>query len=351
MNVADLIRPHLHTVTPYRSARHDFREGILLDANENAFGSPVLMPGTALNRYPDPLQHALRKRLASLYGADDRRVFVGVGSDEAIDLLIRVFCEPGRDGVLIAEPTYGMYRVASQLHNVRVSSVLLDEHFRIDTAAVLAAWNPSTKMIFCCSPNNPTGNTLDPEAIRTLCDSTGGIVVVDEAYIEFAGPEVESMTRSLSSHPNLVVLRTLSKAWGMAGIRLGVALAHPDIVDVLLRVKAPYNVNALTAAAALEALDRGPEVLRTIEAIRNERTRLAAALADLPVVQRVFPSQANFLLVRFRNARSIHAHLTARRIIVRDRSAEPRLDDCLRITVGTPEENTALITALYEISA
>jgi len=347
MNIENLIRPNIRRLKPYRSARHDFTSGILLDANENAFGSAITVDALSLNRYPDPYQRDLRNALAKLYDVSLENLFAGVGSDEVIDLLIRIFCEPQFDSLLLLEPTYGVYRVAADVNNVQVLSCLLDDDFQIDLAAVKRHLTGSTKILFCCSPNNPTGNLLRRDDILALCQSTQAIVVVDEAYADFAMSP--SLIADVARVPNLVVLRTLSKAWGLAAIRLGYAIAHPLVVSYLLKIKAPYSINILTSTEALRALENKEYVQNTVTLTIEERERLRSALTRLPVVQRVFPSDANFLLVRFTHARAVYEALAQRGIIVRDRSTEPKLTECLRISVGTPEQNDSLLTALGNI--
>jgi histidinol-phosphate aminotransferase len=347
MQIESLIRANILQLKPYRSARQDYIEGILLDANENAFGCPIDAEGLPLNRYPDPYQQPLRKKLAELNGVRDENVFVGAGSDEAIDLLFRIFCEPASDSILSAEPTYGMYRVSANIHNVSVISSLLTPEFQLDVGDILAKVNRNIKLIFCCSPNNPTANLLRGEDIRLICESVTAVVVVDEAYIEFSG--AESLSMYVQSYPNLVVLRTLSKAWGLAGIRLGYCIADPTIIGYLMKVKAPYNVNLLSSHFALTVLQNPKSMQSSVSAIITERKRLTEALSSFKNVKNVYPSDANFLLVRFTESKQVFSELIRRGIIVRDRSGEPGLANCLRITVGTPEQNTILLNALEEI--
>jgi histidinol-phosphate aminotransferase len=347
MQIESLIRANILQLKPYRSARQEYIDGILLDANENAFGSPINADGLSLNRYPDPYQRLLRKKLAELNGVGDGNVFVGSGSDEAIDLLFRIFCEPASDSILTAEPTYGMYRVSANIHNVSVISSLLTPEFQLDTGDILANVNRNSKMIFCCSPNNPTGNLLRGEDIRLICESVPAVVVVDEAYIEFS--KAESLSLYVQSYPNLVILRTLSKAWGLAGIRLGYCIADPIIIEYLMKVKAPYNVNLLSSHYALAVLEKPKAMQSSVSAIIAERKRLKEALRSFKNVKNVYPSDANFLLVRFTESKQVLSELIGRGIIVRDRSGEPGLANCLRITVGTPEQNTLLLNALEEI--
>ncbi|MBF8294282.1 MAG: Histidinol-phosphate aminotransferase [Bacteroidetes bacterium] len=346
MDIEALIRPNIRRLKPYRSARQDYTSGILLDANENAFGSAVMFDGLELNRYPDPSQKQLRSRIAQLHNVQPENIFVGVGSDEVIDLLIRIFCEPRLDSVVILEPTYGVYRVAADVNDITVNSSLLTDEFQIDPDDVQRTSDANTKLIFCCSPNNPTGNLLRRQDILDLCAVTQAIVVVDEAYVDFA--QTESLIGALSQFPNLVVLRTLSKAWGLAAIRLGYALAHPLIVSYLMKAKAPYNINALTSMEALKALERADHVQQSVASTIAERKRLFRELERVACVQRVFPSDANFLLVHVTDARALHQRLAQRGVIVRDRSSEPKLANCIRISVGTPGQNDTLLTALKE---
>jgi histidinol-phosphate aminotransferase len=264
-----------------------------------------------------------------------------------IDLLLRIFCEPQKDAALILEPTYGMYRVAANINNVRVDSCLLTDEFQIDVEAVKQRTKGDTKVIFCCSPINPTGNLLNRADILSLCAQTSAIVVADEAYADFA--QAESLISAVGRFPNLVVLRTLSKAWGLAAIRLGYAIAHPQIISYLMKVKAPYNINVLTSTEALKALDNTEHVKRSVTSVVTERQRLVRELSTFRSVRKVFASDANFLLVRCIDARSLYRQLAQRGIIVRDRSFEPKLENCLRISVGTPEQNDLLLNALKEL--
>lgn len=348
MNLDALVRPNIRALAPYRCARQDHLDGTLLDANENALGSVLPTDGVAFNRYPDPFQRELRTALAQREGHSIDEIFVGVGSDEAIDLLLRVFCEPGTDRVLIPEPTYGMYRVAASIQNALVDRVLLTDDFQLDRAAISTAIRPATKLVFVCSPNNPTGNRLRTDDLLWLCRQAPGLVVVDEAYVEFS--ESASMGLHVPSIENLVVLRTLSKAWGLAGIRLGYAIAHPAVVRYLLNVKSPYNINVLTARAALEGLRAADKAAVMVRSIRHERERLRTALAASPLVVDVLPSDANFLAIRFHAPARVREALAAEGIIVRDRTLEPKLSGCLRITVGTPEENDAVLAVIRRLA-
>ena len=347
MNLEKLIRPNIRALAPYKSARHDHSAGILLDANENSLGSVLSTNSTALNRYPDPRQLQLRSRLGEVNGVDLKRVFVGVGSDEVIDLLLRIFCRPDTDRVLLLEPTYGMYRVSASIQDASVDSALLTDDFNIDRSATVKELHSDTKLIFCCSPNNPTGNILRAEDILWLCSVAPGMVVVDEAYIDFA--DTPSLTRSVSATPNLIVLRTLSKAWGLAAIRLGYCVADPSVVEYLMKVKSPYNINALTEHATLEALSLQGVRDSFVARIRSERERVMRELRSVRCVREVLPTDANFFLIRCADPKLVYRHLLAQGIVVRDRSNEPKLNGCLRITVGTPEENDALLSAIREI--
>ena len=345
-DVARLVRPHLANLKPYSSARHeyDWTEGkgqAFLDANEN----PQDLWGGGLNRYPDPEQLVLKERLAELKGCEPEQIFLGSGSDEAIDLLIRAFCEPGADRILTLPPTYGMYRVQADIHGCGVDEVPLKEAaFQPDVDAVLAAAGPHHKLLFLCSPNNPTGNLMQPDAVRALLAGFEGIVVLDEAYMDFAPGQ--SWLPALAKHPRLVILQTMSKAWALAGARLGMAYAQPGIIRLLNQIKYPYNVNALTLQAGSEAVFQHERVAQALERILAERSRLVQALPQLQAVQHVYPSDANFLLVRVGDALGMYQHLRQQGIVVRDRSHLPGCAGCLRITIGTPAENDALLEAL-----
>jgi len=346
--IESLIRKHLRSFQPYKSARSEARAGtILLDANELSVGSPVSWDGVSLNRYPDPYQHELRHELAIRLGFPEEMIFLGVGSDEIIDLLLRLFCEPATDRVAILEPTYGVYRVAANFNALRVATVELDPEFQIDLSSTLQDLQSGAKILFCCSPNNPTGNLLRREDILTLCVKWRGIVVVDEAYVEFAGPG-SSLAEAVGQHPNLIILRTFSKARGLAGIRLGYAIANPLIVSYLLSVKAPYNLNAVTLSLALRALKDEQFVGQACLAVSGERMRLQNELPKFSSVQRIYPSSANFLLVEFHDAGIVYNALLGQGIIVR-RRYEERLRNCLRLTIGTASENTRLLSVLEEI--
>lgn len=343
-----LVRPNLRALQPYASARHEYSgTGIFLDANENAFGS-TLREG--YNRYPDPLQHELKSKIAALKGISPQQLFLGNGSDESIDLLIRAFCRPGVDEIVVMPPTYGMYAVCAGIHDATVREIPLTGTFTIDVDRVLDALAPQTKLIFVCSPNNPSANCMPAEEIEALLQAHRGLVILDEAYIDYA-PE-KSFVPQLSRFPNLVILQTFSKAWGLAALRLGMAIASPEVVDILNRIKPPYNIGVATQELALQALANSGRKDRMVQATLRAREALRAELETLPFVERVFPSDANFLLVKTGQARQIYQALLARQVIIRDRSqvAHPETTGCLRITVGTPQENRMLLDALREIA-
>ena len=346
MNIASLIRSDLRTFEPYRSARSIYGKGMFLDANENNFGSSVeLSLDAELNRYPDPYSTELRGALAKFLAVPTDRIFVGNGSDEAIDLLIRLFVEREEE-ILIVEPTYGMYRVAANVAGVKAAGFSLSVDLTLDVDALLAQVTPKTKMIFCCSPNNPTGTLLKLQDVEKISKNFQGMLVVDEAYVEFSSKS--SFAPKINDIENLVVLRTFSKAWGLAGIRVGYAIANKITIEYLNKIKPPYNLNRISAKIALEAL-RDPSKMTTMkEAILQERTRLAKNLSDLGF--KVYPSEANFLLARYPGVASMGKRLAEEfGIIIRDFSSQALLKDCVRISVGTPEQDDLLINALKKI--
>ncbi|MFN1835422.1 histidinol-phosphate transaminase [Balneola sp. MJW-20] len=341
-----LVRENIRELKPYRSARDDFDKGILLDANENSMGSPI-ESDLELNRYPMPLQEELRAKIAAYRKVKPSQVFTGVGSDEAIDLLFRIFCIPGHDRILINPPTYGMYKVSAKINDVQVDEVLLDENFQLRPDKILEQVTTQTKLIFICSPNNPTANSIKRDDIIKVLSSFNGIVVVDEAYIDFSG--TGSMAAMTDEYPNLVVLQTLSKAFGLAGIRLGIAIASEEIISYMLKVKAPYNINKLTSKAAIEAFDHVDKVQENVRRILDERKRMEDMLAEIEEVDEVFPSDANFLVFRVKNALKVYEVLAAEGVVVRYRGNEPGCENGLRLTIGTPEENDFFIHKLQEI--
>lgn len=347
-NLDNLVRENIKRMIPYSSARHEFRGAatIFLDANENSFGSPLPQN---YNRYPDPLQLPLKEKISSIKGVPVQNIFLGNGSDEAIDLLFRIFCEPGKDNIIIFPPTYGMYEVCAEINNIEVKKILLTTSFQLDLDAIEASVNENTKLIFVCSPNNPTGNSINRTDIEVLLNNFNGIVVIDEAYINYA--RQKTFIPELTEYPNLVILQTLSKAWGLAGLRLGMAFAGQPLIDYMNKVKYPYNINSATQQLALEALGNISSVNNWTKRTVDQKEFLQAELLKLSITQTVYPSDANFILVRLTGAKKIYEYLSAKGIIVRDRSKVMLCDDCLRITIGTPEENKQLIEALKQYAA
>lgn len=343
-DLKSLVRPNIWSLKPYSSARDEYsghEAHTFLDANESPYNSPY-------NRYPDPLQRELKQQIAVLKDVRPEQIFLGNGSDEAIDLVFRVFCTPGRDNIVTIEPSYGMYEVCADINNVECRKVPLNERFDIEARQIMQVCNDCTKVIFLCSPNNPTGNTLSRSEIRTVLEQFSGIVVIDEAYSEFSSQPL--WRPEIDRYPNLIVLNTLSKAWASAGIRLGMAFAQPDIIALFNKVKYPYNVNVLTQRQAKQILERRPDVDDWVKLTINERLSLMYAVNELDICQQVFPSEANFFLARFTDANRIYDYLVNEGIIVRNRSRVKLCDDCLRITIGSPQENTTLLSALRRYS-
>lgn len=338
-----LIRANVKNLKPYSSARSEFSgtAAVFLDANENSFGSPLTK---WYNRYPDPLQWDVKKKLATIKNLAPEKMLLGNGSDECIDLLIRAFCEPRRDNVIICPPTYGMYEVYAHINDVPVKEVPLTPAYGLNLEALEEAVDANTKLIFFCSPNNPTGNSLDREAIETVLNNFDGLVVVDEAYINYS--RQRSFGSGLNDYPNLVVMQTFSKAWGLAALRLGMIFASTDVVEVLNKIKPPYNINQATQELVLKALDNLEDVNAMIKETVAGRDALKNELALLPMVQKVYPSDANFLLVKMQDATAVYNYLKGQGIIVRNRSSVLLCDDSLRITVGTPEQDEQLLNAL-----
>lgn len=336
----ELVRPNIRRLRAYRCARETVKEGILLDANENPF--PRRCGTTLLNRYPDPHQTELRAALAGWIGVRPEMVLAGAGSDEVLDWIFKVFCS-GR-AVCVAEPTYGMYRVLADIYEVPVRDVALGPDFRFDAQVFLNEVASDVRVLFLCTPNNPTGNLLDPGEIERVLAEWRGMVVVDEAYMEFS--DGTSLATAPDRYPNLIVLRTFSKAFGRAGLRLGYAVAHPTAIQFFLKVKAPYNLSAWAQAEGLRAVEAARESAREVRLIRCERERVAVALRDIPGVRRVFPSDANFILLQCPAASEICRSLLEEGIVVRDRSGLPGLADCIRVSIGTPEENTLFLGRL-----
>jgi histidinol-phosphate aminotransferase len=344
-DINTLLRKNIKNLTPYSSARDEFQgeASVFLDANENAFGSPLL---TAYNRYPDPMQHAIKLRLKEIKGLPVRNIFVGNGSDEAIDILFRSFCNPGVDNVIIVPPTYGMYQVSANINDVETKKVLLTEEYQLNLEGIAEAIDEHTKLIFICSPNNPTGNSINREDIETLLANFNGIVVVDEAYINFS--RQKSFIQELTEYANLVVMQTLSKAWGLAGLRVGMAFASEEIIEVMNRVKPPYNVNEASQQLALQALQNVQQVNDWIKETLIQRDKLVLTLKEMDFVLDIYPSDANFVLVKTTNATGIYNYLVDKGIIVRNRTNVELCEGCIRITIGTPEENNTLIETLQQ---
>ncbi len=339
-NVNNITRKNVRDMKPYRSARDEFQHNadVWLDANENPYE-------TGLNRYPDPQQKKLKAEIATLKGLDPEQIFIGNGSDEAIDLLFRAFCEPDQDKAFIFPPTYGMYEVVAAINNVDVVKIPLQDGFQIPPLSEFKGQLKSKGLLFICSPNNPTGSVVSINKIQQIAQKYSGLVVVDEAYIDFS--EKSSTITMLDNLPNLVVLQTLSKAWGMAGIRIGMAFANRDIIDVLYKIKLPYNVNTLSQVKALEILKSEARVQEQVEIIKQERIKLTHRLSSLDIVIKCYPSEANFILVEFANPSKVYHYLACNGIIVRNRTNEVK--NCLRITVGTPKENIQLLNALEKM--
>lgn len=341
-SLKDLTRPNIWQLAPYSSARNEYSgraAHVFLDANENPYNQPY-------NRYPDPLQKELKEQIARVKGVPAESIFLGNGSDEAIDLLYRCFTQPGIDNVVAIEPTYGMYRVCADINDVEYRPVLLDEHYQMSAQRMLDACDRNTKLIWICSPNNPTGNAIDTDQILSVINGFDGIVVIDEAYSDFS--RHVPFRRSLAKFPNLVVLNTMSKAWGCAAIRLGMAFAQKDIIDLFNKVKYPYNINQLTQEQALNALRDPFEVDSWVRLLLQERARMMENVKQLPCCLKVFPTDANFFLVRVTDAQHIYDYLVDRGIIVRNRTRVQLCLNCLRITIGNKTENNELLGALRQ---
>ncbi|GAB2688059.1 histidinol-phosphate transaminase [Mucilaginibacter koreensis] len=344
-DINQLLRENIKNLTPYSSARDEFKgeASVYLDANENAFGSPLT---EQYNRYPDPMQYQVKKRLSEIKGVPPRNIFLGNGSDEAIDILFRSFCNPGADNVILVPPTYGMYEVSANINDVAAKKVPLTEEYQLNLEGIAEAIDKNTKLLFICSPNNPTGNSINREDIETILTNFNGLVVVDEAYINFS--RQKSFIQELTEYGNLVVLQTLSKAWGLAGLRLGMAFASEEVIEVMNKVKPPYNINEATQKLALQALQNVEQVNGWIKETLNERDNLVKALAQFDFVLDIYPSDANFILVKTTNAKSIYNYLVENGIIVRDRSKVELCEGSVRITIGTPQENKQLISTLQQ---
>ena len=342
-NLASLVRSNIKNLSPYSSARDEFsgKASVFLDANENSLGSPLTK---WYNRYPDPLQKNVKEKISFIKKVPVEQIFLGNGSDEPIDILLRCFCEPQVDEVIIMPPTYGMYEVSANINNVKIRKVPLTPSYQIDLELLEESIQPNTKIIWICSPNNPTGNSMDRQSIEMILNNFDGLVVIDEAYINFS--RQKSFVADLNEYPNLVVMQTLSKAWGLAGLRMGMAFASEEIVQYMNKVKPPYNISEPVQELALKALDEIGQVNDMIKAIVEMRTALEKELIKIEMVEKIYPSDANFLLVKFQDAKAVYQYLLDHEIVVRDRSNVQRCEDCLRITVGTEKENKVLIESL-----
>ena len=342
-SLEELTRPNIWSLAAYSSARNEYSghaAHVFLDANENPYNKPF-------NRYPDPLQEEVKLKLSVVKRVRPEQIFLGNGSDEAIDLPYRCFCRPGIDNVVAIEPTYGMYKVCADINDVEYRPVLLDENYQITAEKLLNATDENTKIIWVCSPNNPTGNNLNRDEIIKLVETFGGLVIVDEAYSDFSSQK--PFRDEFSKHPNMIVLNTFSKAWGCAGIRLGIAFASKEIIDIFNKVKYPYNVNSLTQKQALEALQDPYEVDKWVKIILQERTRMMQAFKDLPICEKVYNTDANFFLAKMQDAQFTYDYLVERGIIVRNRTRISLCGNCLRITIGTKSENQELLAALRDL--
>ncbi|WP_442588487.1 histidinol-phosphate transaminase [Pedobacter sp. AW31-3R] len=343
MDIKNLQRENIKNLRPYSTARDEYKgqASVYLDANENSFGSPL---PENFNRYPDPLQLELKEAISKIKGVPVEHTFLGNGSDEAIDLLYRAFCNPGKDNVIILPPTYGMYEVSANINDVEVRKVNLLPNFQLDLEGIAEAIDENTKIIFICSPNNPTGNSIIRTDIETVLANFKGLVVIDEAYINFA--KQRTFIQELTEYPHLVILQTFSKAWGLAGLRLGMAFASTVVIGIMNKVKAPYNISQSTQDLALEALKNISVVNEWIKLTVADREQLIVDLQSLPFVRKVYPSDANFILAEVDDATGTYNNLVAQGIIIRDRSKVTLCEGCLRITVGTPQENEILLTTL-----
>jgi len=338
-----LIRDNIKNLVAYSSARHEFagKASVFLDANENAFGSPL---PEKFNRYPDPLQWQLKFQLAKIKGVPAENIFIGNGSDEVIDLAYRIFCNPGTDNVIVCPPTYGMYEVSANINDVQIKKIDLTEDFQLDVEGILNAVDGNTKLLFICSPNNPTGNNMNRNDVEMLLNNFPGIIIIDEAYINYS--KQKTFIQELTEYPNLVVMQTLSKAWGLAALRLGLCYASMDIIDIFNKVKPPYNVNDASQQLGLKALQDTDTVNNWIKQVVEQKNILRDAMQQLPFCEKIYPSDANFILVKVNDANKLYDYLSGNEVIVRNRSKDAHCENCLRITIGTPEENGVLINLL-----
>ncbi len=344
MNIENLVRKNILKLKPYTSARESHLSGILLDANENSIGSVVEYDGLKLNRYPDPNQNEIRESLSQLIAIPKENLFFGVGSDEIIELLIKIFCNPREDEAIICEPTYGMYKVCCDINDVEVNNVPLDSNYDIDLYSIKNSVSKKTKIIFLCSPNNPTGNLLSKEKIVKLANSVNSVVVVDEAYIDFANDD--GLIKEATQIPNLVVTRTFSKAWGLAGIRCGYAVANKEIINLLFKVKSPYNINKLTSDFILKALNNKSKHDYFVNEIIEERKRIESELKNISFIINVLPSNSNFISFKVEKPKEIFSYLESKGIIIRDRSNQFNFAGYLRVSIGAKKENDKFLNQL-----
>lgn len=342
-NLDNLVRENINKLKTYSSARSEFKgeASVFLDANENAYGSPL---DEEYNRYPDPMQWSLKEALSKIKGVPSANIFIGNGSDEVIDIAYRIFCEPGIDNVIICPPTYGMYKVCADINNIEIKEVVLTKDFQLDVEAILNAIDANTKLIFICSPNNPTGNSMKRMDIELLLNNFSGIVIIDEAYINYSVQK--SFIQELTEYGNLIVLQTLSKAWGLAGLRLGVGYASMNILGLFNKVKPPYNINLASQQLGIKALSNIEEVNANIKNTVEQRNWVLNQLKQFDFIKTIYSSDANFILVKVDDANKLYRHLLSVKIIVRNRSKEAMCENCVRITIGTPQENKSLINAL-----
>lgn len=347
MNLEKLVRSNILKLKPYSSARGKYLNGILLDANENAIGSVIDDDGIELNRYPDPNHNDVKEKLSNYLNLPKENLFVGVGSDEIIDLIVRIFCNPSIDNCIINEPTYGMYKVVCDINDIQCKPVLLTDNFQLDLDKIYSTVDEQTKVIFICSPNNPTANLLNKEDILELVKGTNSIIVIDEAYVDFSSQQ--SLIYEAVKYDNLIVMRTFSKAWGLAGIRAGYCTAPKEIIEILYKVKAPYNLNSLTSKAIISAIDSYELKDKFVDTILEERTRVEAQLKSIKGIDKVFDSETNYILFKCNNASKVYATLAERGIIIRDRSSQPLLENCLRVSIGTKNENDEFLKELREV--
>ena len=352
-NLQKLVRENIRNLKPYSSARHEFtgKASVFLDANENAYGSPLPSPsgeglGVRFNRYPDPLQWQLKFQLATIKGVPAENICIGNGSDEIIDLAYRIFCNPAKDNVIICPPTYGMYAVNAGINDVEIRKVNLTKDFQLDVEGIINATDSETKLLFICSPNNPTGNNMNRADVEILLNNFPGIVIIDEAYINYS--KQKTFIQELMEYPNLVVMQTLSKAWGLAALRLGLCFASLDIIDLFNKVKPPYNINEASQQMALEALQNTEQVNAWIKETVQQKDKLINELGNFSFIKNIYPSDANFILVKVDDADLLYQFLAANEIVVRNRSKETGCENCLRISIGTKEENEILINKMRQ---